>query len=132
MTIRKRSGAIALSLAAVVLMGQLPLVAQEPGEPKQVTTPAKKKQDRSHRVPDHFGQIGLTPDQKSSIYGIQAKRFEKIEALEKQILAEKTDMLAECEAVLNDTQKKLLDNLRRNAASPAAKASTQPSPKPSS
>ncbi len=126
MTIRKRCGAVALGLAAVVLMGQIPLVAQEPVGPKPATPPAKKKQDRSHRVPDYFGQIGLTTEQKASIYGIQAKRFEKIEALEKQILAEKAGMLGECEGVLTDTQKKLLDNLRRAAAEPAkgaAKAS---------
>ena len=134
MTIRKRSGAVALGLAAVVLMGQLPLNAQEPGQTKPATPSAKKKQDRSHRVPDYFGQIGLTTEQRAGIYGIQGKRIEKIEALEKQIAAEKADMLAECEGLLTETQKKLLDNLRRASTDPAAKTAPKPAetPKPSS
>ncbi len=45
-------------------------------------------------------------------------------------------MLADCEAVLNETQKKLLDNLRKAAAEPAPKpaasAKTDESPKPPS
>jgi hypothetical protein len=126
MTIRKRSGAVALGLAVVVLMGQFPLIAQEPGEPKPAAPAARKKQDRSHRVPDYFGQIGLTAEQKANIYGLQGKRYEKIEALEKQILAERAGMMADCEGVLTETQKKLLDNLRRAAAEPA-KAASKPS-----
>lgn len=128
MTIRKRIGAVALGLLAVGLMGQLPLVAQEPA-PKPAAPTAKKKQDPSRRVPRNFGQIGLTTEQRSSIYAIQAKRLEKIEALEKQIATEKAEMLAECEGVLNETQKKLLDNLRKAASEPAPKAAA-PAAKP--
>ena len=121
MTIRKRIGAVALGLAAVALPVGLPLAAQEPAGSKSATAPAKKKQDPSRRVPPYFGQIGLTTEQRASIYGYQAKRNEKIDALEKQIAAEKADLLAECEGVLNETQKKLLDNLRKAAVEPASK-----------
>ena len=120
MTIRKRIGAVALGLAAVLLMGGFPLAAQEPATSKPAA-PAAKKKDPSRRVPPHFGQIGLTTEQRASIYGFQAKRMEKIEALEKQIAAEKAELLADCEGVLNETQKKLLDNLRKAAAEPAPK-----------
>jgi hypothetical protein len=123
MTIRKRASAIALGLVAVLLMGQLPLVAQEPAAPKLVAAPARKR-DPSHRVPSHFGQVGLTLEQRASIYSIRTKRYETIGALEKQIKAARAEMLVECEAVLNETQKNLLDNLRKAAADPA------PKPKP--
>src|SRR5581483_9034065 len=93
MTIRKRAGGIALGLVAVVLMGRLPLVAQEPGTPKGDAPAAKRK----YRVPDYFGQIGLTDQQRASIQAIQVKRHEKIDALEKQVAAEKAALLAECE-----------------------------------
>jgi hypothetical protein len=115
MTIPNRTGALALSLFTVVLMGWLPSAAQEPST-KPAVPPAQKKQ--SHRVPDYFGKIALTNEQRATIYGIQDKRNEKIDALEKQIAAERAAMLAECEAVLNETQKKLLDNLRKAAAEP--------------
>jgi Spy/CpxP family protein refolding chaperone len=128
MTIRKRIGAVALGLVAVALLGQLPLVAQEPATSKQAAPTAKKKQDHSRRVPNYFGQIGLTTEQRASIYSIQANRVEKIEALEKQIATEKAEMLAQCENVLNETQKKLLDNLRKVAAEPAPKAAAPSKP----
>jgi hypothetical protein len=131
MMIRKRAGAVALGLVAVVLMGGFPLVAQEPAASKPATPPAKKKQDPSRRVPPYFGQIGLTTEQRASIYGLQAQRFEKIDALEKQIASEKAEMLASCEDVLNETQKKLLDNLRKAASEPAPKTKPAETPKPS-
>jgi hypothetical protein len=124
MKIRKRIGAVALGLVAVALMDRFPLVAQEPATSKQTAPIAKKKQDPSRRVPNYFGQIGLTTEQRTSIYGIQAKRVEKIDALEKQIATEKAEMIAECENTLTDVQKKLLDNLRKAAAEPAAKPPT--------
>jgi hypothetical protein len=134
MTIRKRIGAAALGLAVVALMGGLPLVAQEPATSKSPAPAAKKKQDPSRRVPIHFGQIGLTTEQRAGIYGIQSKRHEKIDALEQQIATEKAEMLADCEKMLNETQKKLLDNLRKAATEPAPKtaATSRPAeaPKP--
>jgi hypothetical protein len=131
----RKQTAVALGLVAVVLMGAFPLAAQEPAASKPAAPPARKKQDPSRRVPSYFGQIGLTTEQRASIYGIQAKRFEKIDSLERQIAEEKAGMLADSEGVLNETQKKLLDNLRKAAAEPAPKAaaSSKPAdmPKPS-
>jgi Spy/CpxP family protein refolding chaperone len=126
MAIRKRTGVVGAGALAVAMTAWLPLLAQEPAAPKTAPAPApappaKNKQDPAHRVPAHFGQIGLTIEQRASIYAIRGKRMEKIEALEKQIAAEKAGMLSECEAVLTDTQKQLLENHRRAAAAPAAK-----------
>ena len=125
MTIRRQAGAVALTALAVAMMGGLPLAAQEPA-PK-TATPAKAKQDPSHRVPPYFGQVGLTAEQRTSIYAIQAKHTSKIEALEKQIADEKARMLSECEAVLTDVQKKLVENLRSSAK---AKTASKPADAP--
>ena len=96
-----------------------PIEAQEPTAAKPADPAVKKKHDAARRVPAYFGQIGLTTEQRANIYSIQGKRLEKIEALEQQIATEKAEMLAQCEATLTETQKKLLDNLRRAAAEPA-------------
>ncbi|WP_435011521.1 hypothetical protein P12x_002834 [Tundrisphaera lichenicola] len=125
MTIRKQFAVVTLSALAVAMMGGLPLVAQEPANPKAESVP-KKKQDRARRVPDYFGQIGLTEQQRGDIYSILGKRYEAIEALEKKIADEKAGMITECEGVLTDVQKKLLDNLRKAAAQPAAKVEPKP------
>ena len=116
MTVRKKTSSVFLGLLAIALLGQFPLAAQEPGAPKADAPTAKKKQEPSRRVPPYFGQIGLTAEQRASIYAVQTKHQEKIDALEKQIATEKAAMLAACENVLNETQKKLLDNLRHAAA----------------
>lgn len=115
MKIRKHTGVVALGLVAVALSGRSPIVAQEPA-PKSAEPAPKKKQDPARRVPAYFGQIGLTTEQRAGIYGLQAKHMEKIDALEKQIAAQRAQMLGESEAVLTETQKKLLDNLRRAAS----------------
>ena len=103
--------------------------AQEPAAAKPAE-PAKKKQDPSRRVPPYFGQIGLTTEQRANIYAIQGKRLDKIEELEQQIAKERAEMIAQCEAVLTDTQKKLLDNLRRAATEPAAASKSAEAAKP--
>lgn len=103
--------------------------AQEPAASKPAE-PAKKKHDSARRVPAHFGQIGLTTEQRANIYSIQGKRLDRIEELEQQIAKERSEMLAQCEGVLTDTQKKLLDNLRRASAEPGAAAKTAEASKP--
>lgn len=127
MTIRKRTGAVALGVLVVLLAGHPPTFAQDPAPkapaptPTPAPAPAVKKQDPTRRVPKHFGQIGLTPEQRTNIHGVRAKHLDKIEALEKQIADQKAQMLAESEAVLTDTQRKLLENLRQAAVEAAAR-----------
>lgn len=110
-------------------------------EPAPSTTPSqsqpppvRKAANPLRRVPYYFGQLGLTPDQRESIYKIVAKHQVKIDALQKQVTEERAQMVSECETVLTDTQKQLLDFRRRSnpraqtkAASPSASA---PAPAP--
>jgi hypothetical protein len=112
-----RCGAAVVSLVTVVLLGALPLGAEEstPAKPSGVVALPKRTHDPSRRVPDYFGGIGLTSDQKEAIYKIRGKHLHQIEDLEKQIAQAKAQMLAECETLLTDTQKQLLEHRRRSA-----------------
>jgi hypothetical protein len=111
-----RGGAALLTGAALVLTGALTLVAQEPPAAKNSEASAKRAYDASRRVPAFYGEIGLTPEQRASIYKIRGKHQAKIADLQKQLDAARRDELAECETVLSDTQKQLLEQRRRAAA----------------
>jgi TolA-binding protein len=115
MSIRNRVGAVVFGSAVVALFAAFPLVAQEP--PKNDGAAAlpvtKRVYDPSRRVPDFFGQIGLTPVQKEDVYKIRAKHQKQIDELEKQVAKLRSEMVTECETVLTDTQKELLANLRK-------------------
>jgi hypothetical protein len=117
MTIRKRSATTSIGLAVVIATASLSSFAQDPAAKKatdkpEATTVVKKKYDPSRRVPDYFGQIGLTIEQRESIYKVRKVHHEKLEALKKQIVEEDADAMKKCEVLLTDTQKKLLDHLR--------------------
>ena len=119
MTIRLRAAVVATTLTVLGVVASTERIdAQEPAATKPAEPVAKKKHDAARRVPAYFGQIGLTAEQRASIYTIQTKRYEKIDALEQQIASEKAEMLAQCEGTLTETQKKLLENLRRAAQEP--------------
>src|SRR4051812_17948820 len=111
-------------LASVIA---LPLAAQEPSKGKSTDPqkpPIEKKVfDASRRVPSHFGQIGLTPEQKEEIYKIRGKHQSQIESLQKQIAQLQGEMMTECESILSESQKQLL-SLRRDASARARKVRT--------
>jgi hypothetical protein len=119
--------AMLASFAAVLTLGSLPLVAQDSGTAK-AEDKGETGSPKARRVPQYFGQIGLTPDQRESIYKIQAKHVAKIAALEKQIADARAAMMKECEGVLSDTQKQLLEQ-RRKAATGKGKAASAPDAK---
>lgn len=122
---RMRRLSIALAPALLIVAGSVTLFAEDPkpDDAKPAAAPAARpKSDSSRRVPNHFGQVGLTIEQRESIYKIRKAHAEKIEALRAEIAEVEAKAMAECEAVLTDTQKKLLENLRNANARPAAKA----------
>jgi Spy/CpxP family protein refolding chaperone len=116
MVISTRLRAVGAGLATVVLMTAGTLIAQEGMPPA-----ARRSGDSTRRVPDFFGQIGLTPEQREAIYKIRGKHQAKIDELEKQIDEVQAQMLGECEGVLTDTQKQMLAQ-RRKAAGAGKKA----------
>lgn len=132
MTIPPRALAAALGLSFVISLAAWPLPAQEPAPGKAAEKSAlqpKRAYDPARRVPDYFGQIGLTGEQREAIYKIRGKHLQKIDELERQIDAIQAQMLHECEAVLTDTQKQLLEH-RRRAGVQGKKAAEPPAAKP--
>lgn len=125
MTKTVRLGVLAAGAVAMMLVGTLPLDAQEakpsPKAESAGRPAAKRSNDTSRRVPPFFAQLGLTPEQKEDIYTIRRKHQDKLDALAKQLADVQAEMLTECESVLDDTQKKMLET-RRNTKRPAAKA----------
>jgi hypothetical protein len=116
----RRATALALSAATMTMLaGGLPLAAQEAAttrvDTKTKTKAAKRSYDPARRVPNLFGQLGLSDVQKESIYKIQGKHMPKIDALEKQLEDVRAQMLTECESVLTGPQKQMLTERRTNA-----------------
>jgi Spy/CpxP family protein refolding chaperone len=110
---------------ALIIAGSLPLFAQEPkaddAKPAaEKPVAATRKSDPSRRVPNHFGQVGLTPEQRESIYKIRKAHYEKLEALRAEMAEIESKSMSECEAVLTETQRKLLENLRANGSGRSA------------
>lgn len=112
MTMRSKVGAGLLGVAAMIAAGALPLVAQEPGAQSEEVSPARKPSPQARRVPPFFGQVGLTPDQKEEIYRIKDRHLSKIEALKQQLAEAESQMMVDCEAVLTEAQRKLLEQRR--------------------
>ncbi len=122
----KRVGGLTLGAATMmILAGTWTLPAQEP-KAKPADAPkakAKRAADPSRRVPNHFGQLGLSDEQRESIYKIQAQHMPKIDALEKQIDELRAQMVKECETVLTSTQKQMLADRRTASAGARTKKS---------
>ncbi len=107
MKLHLRIGGLLMGLTLAGIVGILPSVAQDPANP---TVKASSTQFR--RVPPYFGKAGATPEQKEKIYTIRAKHQEKISELKRQIREAESTELAECEAVLLESQRKILVQLR--------------------
>lgn len=129
MKVSSRLRAAGVGCASVLVLGVLPLAwgqgpAEKPAEKpaaKAGGPAAKRPADPARRVPDLFGQLGLTPEQRESIYKIRAKHLVQIDELRKQLAEANKKMLEDCETVLNDSQKQLLEQ-RRKIAVETAKA----------
>jgi hypothetical protein len=124
--LRRLAAVLASAAAMTIVSGSLPLTAQEAGNAPVQTrarTPGKRVIDVTRRVPPHFGQLGLTTAQKESIYEIRAKHQPKIDALEKQLVELREQTVKDCETVLTDAQKKMLEERRTVAAELRARRS---------
>lgn len=79
------------------------------------------------RLPNYFGQIGISDRQREKIYGLQAQYNTRIDVLQAQIDELKAQRDANIEAVLTDAQKRLLEARREDArrAREAHRAATE-------
>ena len=121
---------IGVSVVAGVLglaYGVAPLlIAQEAGKEAAKSEKGEKKGAKkegkadSQSLPDHFGKVGLSDEQKKKIYAIQDQYEIEIKDLQKKLADLKTKQIAECEAVLTAAQKQ---SLQEHAETSKKKAS---------
>ena len=100
----------AFSAEGVKPQGKAVKKPQEPPEQKEQVQPVVVKKS-SPRLPNNYGKLGLTAEQKNEIYAIQARHNGQIDALEEQIRQLKEHRDAEIVAVLSDKQREKLMGL---------------------
>lgn len=74
---------------------------------KEPTTKTKAK----GQLPQNWGQLGLTDEQKQSVYRLQGKYNEEIDVLEAKIKELKSKMSEERSKILTAEQKKRLEEI---------------------
>ena len=67
--------------------------------------PLRTARAKTGRVPNGYGKLGLTRDQKERIYGIQAAYAERTKQLEAELAQLKTEQTDQIKDVLNDAQR---------------------------
>ena len=112
---------ITFTLGAALLLMSGGITGQEKGtkkeEPKkeevkkETKKPSVSKSKYKGQLPQNWGQLGLTDDQKQSVYRIQSTYNEQIDALEEQIKELKSKMSEERSKVLSAEQKKRLEEI---------------------
>ena len=120
----------AVIASGLVLVGLGWASAQEPKDqdPKDIESKVAEP-TTFRRVPPYFGQIGLTPDQRERVYEIRGVYQATIADLKRQIEESQAAELAECEDVLTDAQRKLLENRRASSRRPTGPRSGGATPK---
>ena len=79
---------------------------------QELAAPSRKKP--RGRLPNYFGKIGISAQQREQIYDIQQQYLVKLEALEKQLQSLREMQDRDIQAVLTDNQKSLLERLVEN------------------
>lgn len=97
----------ALTAALLVWASNSPGQDPKPDEPKKADPPVKLK----GFLPMNWGKLGLTDEQKQSVYRIQARYAAEIEKLEAQIRELKAARDKELKGVLTPEQKKRLEDI---------------------
>ncbi len=75
----------------------------------------KTRRKARGRLPNYYGRVGVSEDQKEKIYAIQATHAEKIAELEKQLKELKAKRDKEVEAVLTPDQLKKVKEMEEEA-----------------
>lgn len=140
-----RRPVVGLLSGLLILAGATAVEAQAPKEGSRAYNPTR-------RVPMYFGQVGLSESQREEIYNIRAKYYEQITNLKRQIEELEGKQSTDCDGVLSESQRKLLETLRNSrrvstraattaktevetpkpaaAAAPAPPATPEPPPPP--
>ena len=111
---KKLRAGILVALAGLMLAGSTPnrlMVNLAQAQEETDTTEKKTRKKPRGRVPNHYGKLGLSPKQKETIYGIQAKYQKQIEVLEQQLAELEQQEDEEVSEVLTDDQKERLQEI---------------------
>lgn len=98
-----------LAVASMVATGQLfqPSTMAQDGVKKAET----KTSTYRKRLPNYYGQVGLSAKQKDEVYSVQKSYHDQIEALRQQIADLESKRDAEVRDVLSEDQQKKVDEL---------------------
>lgn len=120
MSITKSSVAIAILLTAIALPSLISAQSkgdldsqpgnEQPGESQTVEKPRG-------RLPNHFGKLGISDEQRTRIYSIQADYNVRIDDLLSQIEELVANRDSDIDAVLTEGQRARLRELREEARS---------------
>ena len=78
-------------------------------EPKVYLLDVSEARAKTGRVPNGYGKIGLTRDQKERIYGIQAAYAARVKELEAELAKLKGEQIEQIKNVLDDGQRAQID-----------------------
>lgn len=92
---------------------------------------AEKSEAKKPRLPNNFGKLNLSDDQRSRVLDTLTEYNDQIDALEEQIQELRTKRDAEVRAVLNDKQRDTLAGIegeakKKRAEKSKAKKSAEP------
>lgn len=115
-----------LTFAAIVLVTTTQAQDDDPKPPTPVPVvidaPADSEPARTfppyRRVPSQFGKVGLSNQQKEDIYIIRSRYQSEITELKARIESLARQEMTECEAILTEAQRKLLDQIRAASRPP--------------
>jgi Spy/CpxP family protein refolding chaperone len=111
---------LAVTVALLALCS--PWVEGQDPTKKDSKDPAPKMRGQ---LPQNWGKLGLTDEQKQKIYDAQTKLRTKIDSLQKQINELKDQEKKDLEAVLTDAQKARLREIMSTKAPSDAKTDTK-------
>ncbi|MFW6125155.1 MAG: hypothetical protein ACOC46_03315 [Pirellulales bacterium] len=111
------AAAVASVLSVLGFAGPLAGQQEAPKDKPAAKAKAKAKAKRNpfRRLPNYFGQIGLSDEQREEIYAIQAEYGPKIRELQQKIAALRDHRDEAARAVLTDAQREQLDELIKAA-----------------
>jgi Spy/CpxP family protein refolding chaperone len=102
-------------------------LAQAPAKSKDTAkAPATKTSEPAkasaefRRVPQYFGQVDLSDEQREKLYSIREKNSKKLDQLEAELVALRATILSDSEAVLTPAQRTILNKLRGEAKAKAS------------
>lgn len=119
---------MALSVVGICAAGWL--AAQERGDStRPILVAQKDKAEKSEtkkpRLPNYFGKLNITDDQRGKILDTLTEFNDQIDALEEQIQELRTKRDAEVRAILNEKQRDMLADLEGEAKKKRAEKSAK-------